>query len=395
MSLQTGITVDVVHGAEAVFGALAASNTGRRMRRTSSSLALSKATNQSTEIRPDSQVVDLRHGLRKVKGDIKTELAIGAHDDWLEAVLRGGWTSGAVLASGAAAVTASGQSFIRATGSWLADGFKVGDVVRWSGVSSGNDGRRLRVTDLTATVMTVAETVETVAGGNSACSCSVAGRKLVNGVQQRSFTIEHAYAEAGFSQLFSGCRIGSLDLALPASGFVTAGFGVSGRNMVVREGADAPYFAGPASSASNPALAAVDGTLRLGAVDIGVVTGLNLSVDLGLTGDGVLGTDVLPEIFYGRTTVTGTMTAFVEDASLLKSYDGEDELGLHVLLAAPGAASTGFLAIHLPRIKFTGGSIRVEGEHGLPITLPFQALGRIDGDSRYDAATIVLQEAEV
>ncbi len=394
MTLQTGITVDIVHGAEAAFGALAASNSGQLMRRTSSSLALSKATSQSTEIRSDSQVVDLRHGLRKVKGDIKTELALATHDDWLEAVLRGGWVSGAVLASGAAAITATGHVFTRATGSWLSDGFKVGDVVRWNGLSSGNDGRRLRVTDLTATVMTVAETVETVVAANSACSCSVAGRKLVNGVQQRSFTIEHVYGDAGFSQLFSGCRIGRLELTLPVSGFVTASFGVSGRDMMVREGVNAPHFTTPTQPVATLALAAVDGTLRLGATDIGVVTGLSVAVDLGLTGDGVLGADVLPEIFYGRTAVTGTMTAFVEDASLLKSYDGEDELSLHVLLAAPGAASTGFLALHLPRIKFTGGSIRVEGEHGLPITLPFQALGRIDGDSRYDAATIVLQQAE-
>ena len=395
MSLQTGIAVDVVHGLEAVFASPALSSSGTRMRRTSSTLALSKATNQSAELRPDYQVVDLRHGLRKVKGDIKTELALVAHDDWLEAVLRGGWTSGAVLASGATTITASGHAFTRSNGSWLSSGFKVGDVVRWSGLSSGNDGRRLRVTDLTATVMSVAEAVETVSAGNGACSCSVAGRKLVNGVQSRSFTIEHAYADAGFSQLFSGCRVGRLELVLPASGFITATFGVTGRDMTVREGIAAPYFAAPAAMASDPALAAVDGTLRLGTKDIGVVTGLNLTVDLGLTGDGVLGADVLPEIFYGRTTVTGTMTAFVEDASLLKSFDGEAELGLHVLLAAPGAGSSGFLALHLPRIKFTGGSIGGEGEQGVPITLPFQALGRIDGDARYDAATLVIQEAEV
>jgi hypothetical protein len=394
MSLQTGIAVDVIHAAEASFAALASSGIGKRIRRTTSTLALSKATNQSSELRPDYQVVDLRHGLRKVKGDIRTELSLVAHDDWLEAVLRGGWSSGATMAAGAT-ITALGHTFTRSGGSWLADGFRIGDVARWSGLSAGNDGRRLRITDLTASVMTVAETVETVASPVSAASCSVAGRKLTNGVQQHSFTIEHVFADAGFSQLFSGCRIGKLDLTLPASGFVTATFGVTGRDMTVREGAEAPYFTAPAAFATHPALATVDGTLRLGASDIGVVTGLNLSIDLGLSGDGVLGTDVLPEIFYGRTSVTGTLTAFVEDASLLKSFDGEEELALHVLLAAPGAAAGGFLALHLPRIKFTGGSIRVEGEHGLPITLPFQALGRVDGDARYDAATIVLQQAEV
>lgn len=395
MPLQTGITVDIVHAAEAAFGAIAPSNTGRLMRRTASSLALSKDTAQSTEIRADAQLADMRHGLRKIKGEIRTELAIAAHDDWLEAVLRGAWSSGTVLAQGGAGITAAGNTFSRDAGSWLADGFRVGDVVRWSGLSSGNDGRRLRITDLSAGVMTVAETVETVAVANTACSCSVAGRKLVNGVAQRSFTIEQHFADAGFSQLFSGCRIGRLDLSLPAAGFVTANFGISGRDMAVREGAEAPYFVGPAASAAHPTLAAVDGTLRLGAADIGVVTGLNLTIDLGLGGDGVVGADVLPEIFYGRTMVSGTMTAFVEDAALLKRFEGEDELALQVLLAAPGDAATGFLSLHLPRIKFTGGDIRVEGEHGLPISLPFQALGRVDGDPRFDAATIVLQAAEV
>lgn len=392
MTLQTAIAVDIAYGAEAAFGALASSASGRLMRRTASSLALSKDSNTSAEIRPDYQVSDLRHGLRKVKGDIRSELAIAAHDDWLAAVLRGGWASGATFAAGAAGVTAAGHAFTRNAGSWLADGFKVGDVVRWSGLSAGNDGRSCRVSDLSASVMTVAETVETVAAANSACSCSVAGRKLVNGVVQRSFTVEQHFPEAGFSQVFSGCRVGRLELVLPASGFVTATFGVQGRDMTVREGAEAPYFSGPQAAASEPALAAVDGTLRLGSRDVAVVTGLNLAVDLGLSGDGVLGSDRLPEIFYGRTSVTGTLTAFVEDAALLKSFDGEEELGLHVLLAAP--ASTGFLALHLPRLKFTGGDIRVEGAEGLPITLPFQALGRVDGDARFDAATIVLQSCE-
>ncbi|MBY0432392.1 MAG: hypothetical protein K2Q10_14445, partial [Rhodospirillales bacterium] len=183
------------------------------IRRTGSSLNLAKEAYQPEEVRGDYQIQDVRHGSRKVQGDIEGELSLATYDSFIEATCRGTWTAGAgFTADAASGVTASAgaRTFTRAGGSWLTDGFKAGDVVRWSGLSAGNDGRNLRVVGLTATVMTVAETVEAVAVADTDCSCAVAGRKVLTGTETRSFTIEQVLREAGFSQLFSGCRIGSM-----------------------------------------------------------------------------------------------------------------------------------------------------------------------------------------
>ncbi len=396
MTIQTGVAVDVAYAAETVFGTKPAPAGGTLVRRIASTLALSRQTFRSNEIRPDAQLAAQRHGSRRVQGEIRGELAPAAWDDLLAAALRGTWTAGVSFAAAAGSgVTASdaGRSFTRAGGSWLADGFKIGDVVRWSGLSAGNDGRNLRIVDLTDATMTVAETVEAVATANEACACAVTGEKVATGTGQPSFTIEHHFAEAGFAQVFSGCRIGRMQLSLSPNRMAEVSFSVLGRDMEVREGADAPYFAAPATVSSRQPLGAIDATLRVAGADVGVVTGLDLSVDLGLVADAVVGAATVPDVVYGRTNVSGTMTAFVEDAALLKNYLASDEVALHLLLAPAGGA--GFVSLHLPRLMFNGADLRIQGGEGLPLRLPFQALVRTDGGAgtAWDAATMTIQAA--
>lgn len=385
MTIQTGVAVDVAYKAEAGFGQMPNSAGGKLIRRVSSSLALSRQTMRSNEIRPDAQLAGLRPGSRKVQGELRGELAVAAWDDFLAAALRGGWSAG-VGFSGAVTASAAGRTFTRASGSWLVDGFRVGDVVRWSGLSAGNDGRCLRITALAAATMTVADTVAEASA--STAGCAVTGAKLVVGMQQPSFTIEQAFAEAGFSQVFTGCRIGGLQLTLTPNRLAEITFTVLGRDMAVLEDAVSPHFTPLAPPGAHQPLAAIDATLRLGDRDVGVVTGLELKVDLGLVADAVLGTSGAPEVLYGRTLVSGVMTAFVEDAGLLKHFAAGDELALHLLLAPQNGG--GFVSLYLPRLSFTGGDVKVEGDRGVPIRLPFQALIKTD-DSTCDATTIAIQ----
>lgn len=55
--------------------------------------SLEKNTFASEEIRSDGQVTDLRHGTRRVGGDLNFELSYGAYDDWLQAALGGTWAT--------------------------------------------------------------------------------------------------------------------------------------------------------------------------------------------------------------------------------------------------------------------------------------------------------------
>lgn len=63
------------------------------LRHTGTTLALSKDSLQSEELRDDRQIVDFRHGARQVGGDVSIELSYGSYDPILEAVLGGTWAT--------------------------------------------------------------------------------------------------------------------------------------------------------------------------------------------------------------------------------------------------------------------------------------------------------------
>lgn len=68
------------------------------VRHTQTTLALSKDSLQSEEIRDDRQIADFRHGARQIGGDIQFELSYGSFDTILEAVLCGTWDDDAPVA---------------------------------------------------------------------------------------------------------------------------------------------------------------------------------------------------------------------------------------------------------------------------------------------------------
>lgn len=80
------------------------------VRHTGTTLALSKETLQSEELRDDRQIADFRHGAQQVGGDISIELSFGSFDTILEALLQGTWT-GDVLKAGVIRRTFSAERF--------------------------------------------------------------------------------------------------------------------------------------------------------------------------------------------------------------------------------------------------------------------------------------------
>lgn len=62
------------------------------LRNTGTTLAVTKTTHVSDELREDRQISDSRHGTKQAGGDISFELSYGTYDHLLEAVFGGTWT---------------------------------------------------------------------------------------------------------------------------------------------------------------------------------------------------------------------------------------------------------------------------------------------------------------
>lgn len=92
MSFATGGFHGLTYVKETTMGTTPTNPTMKSIRHTSCSLGLTKESFQSNELRSDRQISDLRHGVKKVEGDIGFELSYGAFDDLLAAAFFSNWS---------------------------------------------------------------------------------------------------------------------------------------------------------------------------------------------------------------------------------------------------------------------------------------------------------------
>jgi Phage tail tube protein len=400
MPQASGIFKQVALKREVTYGTVPAASGSQLMRRVQSTIDLSKDTYQSNEIRTDFQISDFRHGVRRVKGSLQGELSPKTYSDVLSAVLKRDFTAG-VSATGMSitiAGTAPAFTLTRAAGSFLTDGFKVGDVVRLTAGSFNvvNINKNLLITALTATVatvMTLNGSSLVAEGPIASATMAVQGKKTyipTTGHTDVSYSIEHWFNDISQSEVFSGVKFDKATIDLPPTGMAKVSFDILGQNIVT---AASRYFTSPTAVPSTGVLAAVNGVLLVNGAVQAVVTGLNIVMDPTVSGDPVVGANAVPYLFPGPVNVTGQFTAYFTDATLRDLFVNETETSLIVTLTTDNTATADVIAFTLPRIK-VGGASKNDGTGGLVQTFPFQALINNAGGTgtSSEQTTIVMQD---
>jgi hypothetical protein len=396
MPLQSNVNVELRYGAETVLGTQSIA-AGQTLRRVSSTLALAKDAFTSNEVRPDQQVFDARHGVRRVAGNIQGELSTRTYDDFIEASLRGTWTTGVAITQATASMStatlaattgATTGTFTASAGSFITSGLRVGDVFRVTG-QAANVNRNFRIMGMTATTLTVFPAPSTATAA-ATWGITVQGRKLTTGVLQRSFSIEQFYPDIDVAETFLGCRIGEMQVSLPPTGMATASFGVQGVNMLSTTAAQAPVFVTPAAPTATNILAGVNGSLSVAGAPSAIVTQLDFTVSNNLNSQPVVGSNLVPEIFYGRTVVNGTLSAYFENQTLLNYFINETEVALAVQM--DDANGTDFMAFRFNRVKLMGATKTVGPDGGVILQSPFQSL-LSSGQTGFDDGSLVIQRS--
>lgn len=345
------------------FGKLAGPTGAKAFRPNSGSLLLSKEPSRPGENRRDLMTRRARHGSRAVAGSYVCDLSVGSVDELIEAVFRGVFTPVLTITeamAGLTSITTSEHAIIAAAGSWITAGLRVGDVFRLAGhASAANNGINLRCIGLTASTITVAETLVANAVADAAFSV-VRPKKLLQGVLARSFNFEEHEADIDGSEVFKGVRVTSLQVQLQPNGNCTLTFGLVGQDMEMMTGANAPYFTDPVEYVSI-GLSAIEAMVRLGSVDMLDVTALDITLNLNGAGVPVVGSKVTPEVFTNVATVEGSITALKSDVTRGQQFLNETELSLHLMFVEPDSVANDFCSFFLG--NFTLGSA-TKGEIG-------------------------------
>ncbi|NGP18921.1 phage tail tube protein [Devosia aurantiaca] len=303
----------------------------------------------SNEIRRDGLASRGRHGSRSVSGQYVGDLSLGTFDELIEAAFRGTFAptlSITEATAGLTSITTTTSTIVASAGSWIAAGLRVGDVIRLTGHSAAeNNDRNLRVTGLTASTITVAETLTAVGAADTAFGIS-RPKKLLQGLVARSFTFEEHEADIDGSEVFTGVRVGGMQLQMQPNGMCVVTFDLVGRDMQVMTGAQSPYYAAPAEFTSI-AMTAVEAKIRVGSGDVLDITSLDLNLNLNASGVPVVGSVVTPEVFTNTGTVEGSITALKQDVSRSQQYLNETELSLHLLFEEQETGAADFCSFYL------------------------------------------------
>lgn len=198
---------------------------------------------------------------------------------------------------------------------------------------------------------------------------------LLAGVTRRSFSVLRHFTDQIAADkpyhLFTGCEVDTFSLSVPADGIVTGAFGMVGQNETLNQDLSAlgtPTFGDPTTT---EVFDSFTGTVKEGGAVIAIISEIALSLSNGIATRYAVGSDETLEPSIGRSNLTGSITAYFEDAALLEKFLNETTTSLEFTLTDKAGNSYTFL---VPKIKYTGGQPDATGEDSIPLSLPFQAI---------------------
>lgn len=325
-------------------------------------ISLSKAAVESREVRNDGMSTRGRHGTQKTSGAYSSELALGSHDAILEALMRGTWDSVALTKTQTdfTSLTTGANTIILASGNPITMGFRVGDIIRATGLPDvANNARNLRITALSATTITVAETLTVNAAADTTCSLVRTGKRLINPATlvKRYFTLEEYESDIDQSTILQDFVWGTGKFSMSPNGLIMfEPGGVGTGNISGLTTAASPYFTSQTTTTAVP-MSVVDATIRLNGVDLVELTAFDLSMDIQPAAPDVFGsgsTKYSPDVFTGPLKVGMNLSMLRKDLSIFQDFVAETVYSLNILAVENEAEPKDFISITVPNFTLGG-----------------------------------------
>lgn len=403
MTIAKGVRKLVAYKKESAWGTLPGATGAKLLRRVTADFNLAKDTYTSNEITPSMQTIDMRHGIRRAEGSLSAELSPGSYSDFMASVLARDFTAGASATGLSVTIAATGAlwTVTRATGSWLTDGFYTGNLMRLTGagLNVSNVGNNLLIVSLTATVATVkvlSPLVPLVAEGPIASvTATVVGKQTyvpLSGHTDDSYTVEQFYADIAQSEVYTGLKVGTLSVDLPATGLVTSSLSFTGKNL--EQTGTSQYFTSPTATNTNGIFAAVSGALIVNGVPVAVVTSMNINIERALEAANVVGTNFATDVFTGKINVTGNMSVYFQDATFRDYFDSEAKVSLIMALTTGSEKNADAVVFTMGKVKINSGTAQ-DAELGIVRSMDFQALQNDVTSGGLVASTIMVQDTAV
>lgn len=340
---------------------------GQILRHVSHNLSLTKDTYAGDEVRTDLQRPMEKHGTRRSPGTLNGLLSPLTQSDLFEAVMGGDWSAAAVAVDESDMTSVSADNatakFTFAASDPVTEGFRVGDIVRFTGLSDAdNNGKNFVILGFGGTSnreMTVFPAPADMTA-NSEFDVTTVGRSLfmpASSHVKRKFAVEVYNSDGDIARLFTEGRFSGFDLSIAPNQDAQINFSGMWRNRVVYDSNDAPFFTAPTAQTSTDIISSMDGLLRMNGATVGVVTGMSLNFNRAPSAPAQLHQDgLVPGVLLANAVLSGEFTVFLQDRTFLDAFDQATEFELLAYLPVSNADAADAMTLFLPRIKINSNN---------------------------------------
>jgi len=301
--------------------------TGQLVNFTGVTFGSENSTTESKTVRSDTNRQGTVRTGRTVAGDVSFELQYGGVDGLLEGVFRSAWTTPLAVSATGVAFAASGNTITK-TGAF--NNAVVGQWVRVAGASNAANNGYKRILTRTNDAITVSGATlvnETVAG-----TVTIKGSMLKNGTTTKSFSFERAWADISQFMQFSGVKADTFSLNVTTNQIVTGSIGLMGRSPAVTGSTVWIATTAAASTVSYNSLDHLDLVLIDDTAITNDLTGITFNMSTNATRRDAIGELDSAGIIQNSVSVTGTLTEYFTDATLLDKNIDFDKFSLAFVL---------------------------------------------------------------
>jgi hypothetical protein len=359
MAVAQGLYKKVAYKKQTGLGVAAAGSGGQLIRRDKATFAKVKDTFSSDEINSYQQYSGDNFGSSKTTGSLDGELSPKTYADFLGSLNRGAFVAGVSATGASLTIAGTGPTFTitRAAGSYLTDGFKVGDVVQITAGTYTGIAKNLNlvVTALTATVMTVVVPngkVLAAQGPIASSTIAVVGKKSVtpsSGQLNDYYTIEEWLSDISKSRLYTDMQVASADITIPANGDCKINLAFMGLGRTL---GNAQVLTTPTTETSTFILSGVNAVIMVNGMQQLTATSLNLKVDGQLApGEAVIGSKTISDNVKGDIKVSGSFSVVKQDETNSTLFENETAVQIIAAVFNDTTDNAAFVSFSIPAVS--------------------------------------------
>jgi hypothetical protein len=342
------------------------------LQRVSDTFAHQKITQVPATIRTDRLNEDIIRVGEQAGGDVQVELRHTQYDLLLSAVLgSAGFTTSTTGVLTTLSAASADNSFNRVSGSFVTDGFVVGQWIRVSGFAGAGvtaDNGDFQIVSVVALKIVVAATLVTNAAGDSV---TIRGKVARNGTTLRSFLLEKRFADITVFQQMRGQRLNTMTLEARNRAIITASFAFTGAQGLYI----GTTVAGTSvAAASNPAMDASSGVSFVNEAGVALTTPLfsaTITFNNNLGYQPAIANRFPIGIRGGTLEVTGNVVAYFQTTTILNKFINHTPTSIAFKVVDINGKA---LIFSMNRVFYTEGSTPVQGQNqDVFLNLPFRA----------------------